>query len=397
MTEQESKVDQLTRERDQERQIYQQTVTEWRVRSQHWENVADDERRRRVEEETLRRDERRARLGGDRRYQDEISSLRREIEVLRMSASWNVQDGSFSSKTAPWGQMTPNSKEYPILPLPTPTHFDAAECKDCGTNGRCACIEQVLNTLPEPAAQNTAPTLNGGVKAYEAMEIDFTPRFAKKRANASEPPETVDQDSLMSMNTPMSSAEHCGFCTDDDNCICRASMLAAVAADNEPSNLASPPDSTYGERVNYMSKPQPVEPSLLSNGPGTCPACMADPDRRRFCQTLAGLMPPPPLPRQNSNNFVQTRFNESGFGAGKSDGRISCSDAYTELSKDPRFDEKKDSISFMQQLRTQPAQKDKDCNTCDSKGCSSYEVNCASVLAAMRGSGDTYGGNNLYQ
>jgi len=392
INEQESKEDQWKRERDQERQIFQRTVTEWRVRSEHWERVAGEETHRRIEEEKLRLDDRRIRMDEERRFQDEIQSLRREVEMLRISASWNAPAGPFGSKPSGWGPITPTSKDFPILPLPTPQHFSSVGCKDCGTNGRCECIEEVLKALPEPVLQDDGPSSTKlNVEPYDAMEIDFTAKFAK-RGGAVAGDNSKNQDSLMSMGTPLSSAEHCGFCTDDANCICRASVLDN-AINNEPTSLVSPPDSTYGERNSYAPpKPQPVEPSLSSKGPGSCPACMDDPERRRFCQTLAGLMPPPPLPRQSSNQTY--RSHEDVFAADSSDKKISCADAYTKLSMDPQFEAKKDSIAFMQKLRTQPAPKDKACMTCESKGCSAFEVDCASVLAAMRGSGEIYGGQN---
>jgi len=86
-------------------------------------------------------------------------------------------------------------------------------------------------------------------------------------------------------------------------------------------------------------------------------------------------------------------MNISG-GGDVSTGKFSCADAYTQLSKDPQFEVKKDSISFLQQLKTRPSQSMRDSQATEPKECSLYEVDCASVLAAMKGSGGTFDKRN---
>jgi len=177
-------------------------------------------------------------------------------------------------------------------------------------------------------------------------------------------------------------------------------------------------------------------------------ACQSDPERRRFCQTLGGLMPPPARPDAPINSVVNksqpdtTKTHDTPEPALASDvdvriptiqlsanpeARISCADAYTYFKQLPSST--RDRHEFVQQLRAQPAQPIRrhnlssdfsnpilmtttitsetssqsmsgadttfkkrgddgksrlKCTTCNDVGCAPLEVDAASVLTAMR-------------
>ncbi|KAI5236957.1 hypothetical protein E4T43_08301 [Aureobasidium subglaciale] len=100
------------------------------------------------------------------------------------------------------------------------------------------------------------------------QEQDFTFMFSSRKPSA---------------YAPVSPEDHCGFCSDVENCICRQ---------QEELNKSLPPiDSSRATTQPKMpldiSTPSFLEAPTNASGPGTCDMCLADPEKARQCRELA--------------------------------------------------------------------------------------------------------------
>ena len=284
-----------------------------------------------------------------------------EIQTLRSKRYSASSMTSLSSGTStPWRNrpVSPNKPE--ILDYRTshpssrtdagrqPNNQDAFDprCGRCTNGGQCACLDQAFarttNVLPKEDA--------------EPMEIDFTTPSAPTRPknlsrSGSRPSEYAPHDS-----SPTD--EPCGFCTDTQNCVCRAYQ--------EPSR---PAQQTTDNSVKL--------PRIQA--PGTCDRCMEDPERQRFCKMLAQAPPlsSPAATARNANDRLPSIDERMS---------MSCDQAYDALSQEPSFHDKRNNPSFISQLRARPAAHE-DGQTRHGTELvpqSALEVDIASVLAAMR-------------
>lgn len=110
---------------------------------------------------------------------------------------------------------------------------------------------QRLSTLPSQAPQSD-----------HEMEVDFTAKFAKP---------TKDSGVV---NTTSMEHDSCGFCTDEQNCLCKADDTSNL----EPGFVAV--------LDNAKSADDRMSIAALT-GPGSCDQCRADPARARQCIDLA--------------------------------------------------------------------------------------------------------------
>jgi len=369
---------------------WRQLVDFWKGQSVNWEATAKQEKQR-TDLETRRRVE-----------LEQVLEQLRKHEQQSTFRGWNGSSlSSFpTSNRSSWDQISPTSRNLPPLPIPAGPASDALKlpdpstfvaCRDCGQNGRCFCMEKVLHDLPEPILPN--PGLGDtAVKQQDEMEIDFTGMGKKGFTNAVGNPIVVDDVA------ELPGLRHNAF------------EVPNRHVDNQGQAVNSPPVPATGEwprRVSLQERPQPVQMSGAPKGPGTCHFCINDPERKRFCESLATLMPAPFLPPRNDSMATPLSprsknatipltsgmtpgasrssftFSDMVTGGSSKDNRISCAEAYDILSKDPNFAEKRDNKSYMENLKAQPAALDTECETCKDTGCSVYEVDCASILHLM--------------
>lgn len=362
---------------EQERKFYQHNVTEWRMRAEHWQKMAHDQERLRLERE------------------DEIRFLRRRDEAPRMEAG--------NRTTAPPVEAVWDRSSRMLPALPSTTHETAVACSRCGQearcncfdrskkvldersgdctgDGRCDCAKHIYHTDESIGGQNQGEPLNIKQEDADEMEIDFTARFAKRNHASLEDSVVIIDQNTPSYASPIATELECGFCTDDSNCVCKASASQGAAFPSVPSQsqlrpptLISPPSSVAGDPP---QRPQPAEPIAGPKGPGTCSACMDDPQRRQFCMSMAAAMPPPPLAAQPT--ISSAAIGDTRFG---SIDAIACSAAYDRLSQNPSFPQHKTDIDFLRHIR--PALR-----AYDDVGITSsrypVEVNSSSVLEAAQ-------------
>jgi hypothetical protein len=110
---------------------------------------------------------------------------------------------------------------------------------------------------------------------HDEYEVDFTNIYATRKPSA--------------FTSGLGTDEHCGFCSDVENCICRQQE----ELNNKTLPSLPPIDSS---RATIQIKPPPhsdvTTPSFLearteASGPGTCDMCLADPEKARQCKELA--------------------------------------------------------------------------------------------------------------
>lgn len=370
---------------EQQRQSLQQDIATWRVRSEHWERLAKEK-------------------------DAEIAQLRKQVEEASLQLRYTSTSSSASFSAArKWDQPLPSPTTHslpPILPLPVPhasgrqaeLPTPSADCRSCGQGGHCACIEKVLNNLPDPNMAPSPPTSNGPSTAEikqetDEMEIDFTSKYAapptsRWNTNDDTEPIIIDEDETASGRPPGG----CGFCTDDSNCVCiqnsrnGPSSPYNMSAAGPDSALASPrhmPDAVPLRRASTKSKPQPLEPASGPGGPGTCPSCVMDPERRRFCQALAAQSNPSTGTKRSapSPRNASLRHHSTALPSIDATAHLSCSQTYDLLrEKLPNFAEKSHNAKFIQQLRTTPPDRGEARQPAAS---STYDVEAASVLSVL--------------
>ena len=251
-----------------------------------------------------------------------------------MHPRWSSSGSSGLSSLSPWSQLSPtNAGPMPMLPEPLPTltrepGLPHRACRQCGREGGCHCVESTLARLPDPdhraSSYQEAPQ-------QQTMEVDFT------RSVHGVPPGSSLQ------------SEPCGFCTAPDNCLC-----TNFALDPHAERRRSGHSRQSSSRSN---RSQPLEPSSSAQGPGTCDRCHNDPKRREFCQSLA----------------AQSRRAPQGS---ISDSVLTCSETYDMLSRQGSLEQHSQDPTVMQALRTMPPDA--------RRRTTGFDVDCASVLAAMR-------------
>ncbi|KAG9765763.1 hypothetical protein KCU73_g188, partial [Aureobasidium melanogenum] len=108
---------------------------------------------------------------------------------------------------------------------------------------------------------------------HDEYEVDFTNIYASRKPSA--------------FTSGLGTDEHCGFCSDVENCICRQQEEL-----NNKSLPSLPPiDSsraiTQPKLSSDLSTPSFLEARTEASGPGTCDMCLADPEKARQCRELA--------------------------------------------------------------------------------------------------------------
>ncbi|THX77575.1 hypothetical protein D6D04_06246 [Aureobasidium pullulans] len=140
---------------------------------------------------------------------------------------------------------------------------------------------------------------------HDELEMDFTNLYSRSKPSVF----TVDPE------------EHCGFCSDVENCICRQ---------QEELNKSLPPiDSSRATSQPKLpidvSTPSFLEAPTNASGPGTCDMCLADPEKARQCRELAEATG---LDEKNKPIGTVTLRRLKDLDTAKHSARTSCSDFF---------------------------------------------------------------------
>jgi len=311
-------------------------INGWRERADFWETRA-----RGVE--------------GQLAQLQEVNAQLRD-EVGRLQNMWTAQS---HAPTLP--SISSLTDVAPLAALSTDELPES--CKSCGDGENCACLDAVMEGISTDIKEEDD----------QPMEIDFTTK--RTGTNMAEP--IIIDSTIME--------EGCGFCSKPGgaSCPCREAANADSAINTQQDTAVTSPPSTTKSNTTSIRLEEPTSSRVPQSGPGSCSACQADPERRRFCQTLAGLMPPParpdaPInPTKNKNtsssasDAIKTQRFEAALPPTSSvdtdvslpamqlsaapNARISCADAYTYFKQLPPG--ARDRHEFVQQLRAQPAQR----------------------------------------
>ena len=108
---------------------------------------------------------------------------------------------------------------------------------------------------------------------HDEYEVDFTNIYATRKPSA--------------FASGLGTDEHCGFCSDVENCICRQQEEL-----NNKSLPSLPPIDSSRAVTQIKPHSDVTTPSFLearteASGPGTCDMCLADPEKARQCRELA--------------------------------------------------------------------------------------------------------------
>jgi hypothetical protein len=129
------------------------------------------------------------------------------------------------------------------------------------TSNYVSSVHQILT----PPSDNNDP--------HDEYEVDFTNIYATRKPSA--------------FSSGLGTDEHCGFCSDVENCICRQqeelnnkTLPSLPPIDSSRATIQIKPHSD-------VSTPSFLEARTEASGPGTCDMCLADPEKARQCRELA--------------------------------------------------------------------------------------------------------------
>ena len=357
----EEQLDQQKAENDQREATYKDTIRDLELEVQSFrsrclllENMLERERKERIQTETT--------LETLRRQADERPSLRTVAlpEPSHNSSHNSAQQhppSQYHSSRQNSSSAASRSGSTTLPPITnTPGgvasqgYFDvqtSLTCGNCELSGRCACVEEVLNTgcgkcgsggscqcMNEASAvmgrgadlkrsaspigassDNKRPRSNPN-EADSPVEVDFTNMFQRRQTiEVSQPPQFEPSNPISgppSLDNPFLK-DDCGFCKDGTYCVCADTAMATPAmtpVDTLPpinSQTQTPPPS----EADVVSQPlimemtaegavklpkrtnakklvaQPAARGCGSGAPGTCDQCRADPKSGLFCRLMA--------------------------------------------------------------------------------------------------------------
>ena len=205
-------------------------------------------------------------------------------------------------------------------------------CGKCSNDTRCQCIEEAFEmgnlddgsmtpTVKRPisplsSADNKRLRYND--QTQNEQEVDFTAQFTSRQ-----PPPLTTSASTSSSTAAIAAPDPCGFCQEGSLCLCAelAKDKSRYPNPQPPAPLPSDADSEYTGKSN--SDP-------CANGPGTCAQCRSNPTSTLFCKTVAANRSAFTDDRSQSDNIPCSSTPSEGL-------TITCADAFTTLSRHPRF------------------------------------------------------------
>lgn len=372
-----------------------------------------EEQLKKIEEENEEEEE---------RLKDEIENLSRKLEECRKDmVYWKKRcDGLEGEVLTEERAKEAAVKELHEIKAGNQLQTEAVPggCSNCSST-RCQCIDDAfdLSSVPRPTDDSSLPkrptSPQQGVSSKrqrsapeiktepEELEIDFTSRFSVRR------PSRNGGDAA----SPIVLFDPCGFCQDGTPCIC-AEMAVDRSKDRDkpPETNKLPPIQNLSQFTpppsegDVLSDPLPSVSSRLNpcaNGPGTCAQCLADPKRTLFCKSLAASRSASAASgpeegccggRGSSGGCCRSqkpprsdnRPGQSGLSSTSSPPiTLSCSDAFTTLSRHPNFSRASDELNtWLPQLHTLPNPRDLPANSFNSRP--AMEVEAASVMGVLR-------------
>lgn len=216
-------------------------------------------------------------------------------------------------------------------PLPSPLPSLVRSNSSWGTDSGISGIRASSNSLQ--------PSNTGLLRQYadDEMEMDFTtyPQPSTRAGRDFHEHRTHDEVPSMAIDHPMEGT--CGFCDQGGLCLCKE-----VA--QQPNTLPAMGNDAEADIITRRG--QAMEPPTKATGPGTCDACLADPDRRRLCQSLANQMRLPPISEISGHRASISTVQPSAAS------RITCAETFDKLNQYPSF--KENSSRIIQELRPEP-------------------------------------------
>jgi hypothetical protein len=240
-----------------------------------------------------------------RRYEAkavEVDMLERKLAMLQR------QPSSFNSSTRipPASQTSSPRPQSAHQSTPTPSGRPSSKrhatdgCGNCDETGDCPCVDSYIdasitaketgdlalkktsamsihsvlspsndrNIQTRSRSQTVADIVSDVSSENDGLETDFT-TFPKNNVNSAAP---LTSRPTAAPSSAVMNTEQCGFCTDDNNCLCTETTLGPPTASSKPSDLPPPPGQAA-----LTSRPKP----------GSCLSCQSNPDQRAFCESLA--------------------------------------------------------------------------------------------------------------
>ncbi|KAI9658614.1 MAG: hypothetical protein M1821_002174 [Bathelium mastoideum] len=203
-------------------------------------------------------------------------------------------------------------------------------------------------------------------------------------------------------STPSASVtESCGNCT-EDNCPCvdelvddsNANIVRHPSAANPPisptdARTFANPDSAVdlsAREIDFTSTGS-RQTAQQASGPGSCANCQANPDQKRFCQTLHQAARHAEQPRQmKEKDSVAGQMLPPALRLSIGSGRMSCDETYNVLFPNRNFSVDSSYSDFVKDLLTLPPSR-RDSGMTGVPQRTALDVECASVLDYMRSSG----------
>jgi len=321
----------------------------------------------------------------------EFEALERKVAGIRQPSQFNASKRMLPpiSTASP---RSSSSHSTPGGPSMKP-HSATDGCGNCEETGECACVDPYIDsshTTKEvgDVALRRASTMSitsmlspqdsrrtrarrdlqavpdmivDASSENDALETDFT-NFSKSATIAVV---QLDRGSAESPSTAVYS-ETCGFCTDSSNCLCSEVKL----------NSSKQIDLSI----------QPSQAPTATRLPGSCSACLANPDQKAFCESLA---------RERATSH-QTGSSSDGRNPKRPrlepSVRIPCADAYPIYQ---RFSHSRENVTYetlySEFLKNKPSSEDRrnteaSINTADAAKThqfSAFEADIVEVLVSL--------------
>lgn len=349
-------------------------------------------------------------------WRDRCHALEKEVSVEKSAkealvkefrsslADRNTTTQSDAVPLPPRGQKRKNTESTRVHTTQSTREEVPLGCGSCST-AHCQCIEDAFAMPGVETHESNKRRSEPEIKPEpEEMEVDFTSRFA-----AAPPPEDHSSPSIASPVDP------CGFCQDGTPCIC-AEMAAQEDEHRQRENFENnrlapiqnlsqftppPSDGDVRSEVTLPSISEATNP--CANGPGTCAQCVADPRSTLFCKTLAASRAGGSAPR-GGGGCCGGKGADGGCCGGGGGARskpapapkptlnprdspsltLSCADAFTTLSRHPKFSRASDELSsWLPKLHMLPNPRDLELAD-KSNARAAMEVEAASVMGVLR-------------
>ena len=332
----------------------------------------------------------------------ELEALERKIVGIRQPSQFNASTRMLPP-TSTASPRSSSSHSTPGGPSMKP-HSATDGCGNCEETGECACVDSYIDsshttkevgdvTLRKASTMSITSMLSpqdsrrarasrdlqvvsdmivDASSESDALETDFT-NFSKSATIAVV---SLDRGPTESPSAAVHS-ETCGFCTDSSNCLCSEVKL------------------TSSKQIDVSIEPN--QPPIATRLPGSCSACLANPDQKAFCENLARERTASYQASSSSDgrNPKRPRLEPAV--------RIPCADAYPIYQ---RFSHSRENVTYetlySEFLKSKPSSEDHrnadaSTNTADAAKTyqfSAFEADIVEVLASLHRANSKPNNNN---